>query len=211
MEFKYPQIRIERSWLLEDAARAVARQSMPDFEKREKLFTDEEIENRILAYRVAWAKYEGKMLRNMCDVLGLEFLHNIIDVNVVSYWGTAMAHPLIISARIVPDRFPHTLTHELLHVLLGDNTQVAATQVILKKMTPPEMSQVTRNHVLVHATHKFLLLDVLGYYNHFEHEVKRCNDAPDYKASWDFVKQFGYLNLIRQFRELANLGPCPHK
>ena len=210
MDNNFPEIRIERRWLLEEPAVHIAKFLDPLLVEHQRHFPADKMAERVREYRIAWARYGGWMMRGMCDVLGLRFRHNIVDVHIVSFWTTAMSFPLIVPARYSPEQFPHTLTHELLHVLLTDNVQNVDTKKILDKMLPAEMtSSCTRKHVMVQAAHKFLLLETIVRPDILKHEIDRCDKFPDYRAGWEYVERIGYQNLITQYRELAGLGPPP--
>lgn len=206
MDIRYPNIRIERGWPLEEAALMVAKQLDPFLKEHQKNFSAERMEKKVKEYRTAWAKSETTVLRGICEILNLEFSHNIINVHVVSCWTSAMSSPLIIPSYYSSDEFPHILTHELLHRLLCDNTQGVDTLSIQQKMFPAGFTSVTRNHIILHAAHKIFLLKVLCRPDLWAWQLKKHQKFPDYKASCDYVETTGYLEIVNDFRRLAGLN-----
>jgi hypothetical protein len=205
MDFVYPKIRIQRGWLLEETALMVSKQ-IEFLKEHQKNFSAERMKKIIQEYRTEWAEYENKILPGICGILNLEFLHNIIDVHIVSCWTSAMSSPLIIPSYCPVEQFPHTLTHELLHRLLSDNTQNVDTYQIRDKMFPSDLTSRTRNHIIVHAVHKEIFLEILNRPDFLSREIERCQKASDYKASWDYVEKNGHLKIINQFKDLAGLN-----
>ena len=72
-------------------------------------------------YEKAWRPYEENLIKGMCDLLNMEFRQNIIDIYAAPFY-TSFSFPMFIATKYEPDRAVEVIAHELLHVLLYDNT-----------------------------------------------------------------------------------------
>ena len=198
MTLKLPEIRIQSSWLLEPVSRKLAGRKA---KSRAYYPSKSVVEKKIKLFERIWRKHETKLLRAMCRKLNLQFYQNVIDVYVLPYWYVmGMSKPLIISARIKKaDRFVDLLTHELVHRLLSDNTRKLRVGKIFNKMFRGK-SLATRNHILVHATLKYLWLEVLKEDYRLERDIMVCQKYSSYKAAWQYVEKEGYDEIIQNFK-----------
>lgn len=195
--YSLPKIRIYSAiYLLGPASKQLFKLNI---KKGLKYPSPDEFLRTVKNYKKAWAKHEGRLLKGICDVLKLRFFQNTIDVHVVPYWPTSISNPMIIHSYYDPDRFVDILTHELLHRLLTDNTSKLDVKKIWGKMFP-DKKQITRNHILVHAVHKYLFLEILKSKSRLERDIEWSQKFPAYKESWDFVEKKGYKEIIREFR-----------
>jgi len=99
--------------------------------------------------------------------------------------------------------FIDTLTHELIHqihIQNGKKVNELQKNYIPKKY--PNESQLTSNHIFVHAIHKKIYLSLFNK-TRLNRDIKRCEKSPDYKRAWEIVEKEGYENLINKFRELT--------
>lgn len=201
---KYPEIRFPNAWLLEptyrrawNALRFKGRRPFPGYR---------EIIRKRKAYEKAWRPVERKILKGMCDVLELEFHQNTIDIYVVGY-ARPISNPLVISSWYTPGQATHIITHELLHRLLTDNTAGGYPLKAWKEQYPDEPLHV-RNHIMVHAVHKHIYLNVLKQPKLIDVEKRRlrAHQAADYLRSWEIVEMYGYRELISEFKEYIKAG-----
>ncbi|HEY1645665.1 MAG TPA: hypothetical protein VGF75_04810 [Candidatus Saccharimonadales bacterium] len=199
-----PEIRIKDAWLLRENASAHLHKLYA--KKGEKLADDAWIEKRVSEYTKAWKPYEKKILNGLCDTLELTYRQNIIDVYIAP-WFNAFSDPMVIGVMQEPDIFIDSLTHELIHRLLTDNTTIPYMTDILfpawKKLFGEKYNFTTLVHIPVHAVHKAIYLDVLKQPERLERDIKANKDyvATDYVASWDYVNKHGYKEIINKLRK----------
>src|SRR5919199_1161053 len=102
------------------------------------------------------SRMSKKILLSMTETLGSSFRQNIIDVYIAP-WFHAFSDPLVIGVTKEPDVFVDTLTHELLHRLLTDNTTIPyETDLIAewRKLFGNNHNFKVLVHIPVHAIHK---------------------------------------------------------
>ncbi len=197
----YPEIRIKNAWLLKDATSVHLHELWA--EPGEKLADDDKIDEIVEEYTKAWKPYEKKIIEGMCDILGLKFRQNIIDVYIAP-WFLAFSDPMVIGIKSKPDRFVDILTHEILHRLLTDNTKdeyPMEYKAIWGKLFGKDHSFVTLVHIPVHAVHKAILLDVLNEPERLERDIELCSKHKDYKDAWDYVEKHGYKEIVEKLKE----------
>jgi hypothetical protein len=201
---KYPEIRFANGWLLEptyrrawNALRFKGKVPFPDYR---------EVTRKRRAYEKAWRTVEKKILKGMCDVLDLQFRQNTVDVYVVGF-ARPISNPLVLSSRYSPQQAVHILTHELLHRLLTDNTSGGYPRQAWNAAFVDEPITV-RNHVMVHAAHKHVYLNVLKEPKLIDAEMRRLRKyhAKDYLRSWQIVEERGYQELIKEFKGYIKAG-----
>lgn len=198
MDKRNPHIRIQYSWLLENAlfsrADEETKNSLPSPTETEKIAED---------YRLAWQALENKILTGLRDLTGLEFWLELIDVYVAPR-TRAFSEPLVIGTHYEPDMAIDVLTHELIHKLLTDNTKCQHNkQPSLKHIFNDEMSDHVETHVIVHAIHKAIYLDVLQEPSRLERDLENCRklNAQAYLESWEYVEKYGYQEVIEKVKK----------
>jgi hypothetical protein len=160
--------------------------------------TEDEIERTVVGYRAEWEKDGARLLKGMCKKLKLRFRKNIIDVFVVG-GARAQSTPIIIPSRYPPDEFVDVLTHELLHNLLAEHEEEGDISNIVDERFPYEW-RLTKNHILVHAVHAYLFLEVLNDPARLTRDVEAsARFPPAYKRAWDIVSERTYTQLIADF------------
>lgn len=197
-----PLIRIKDAWLLRENA---SKHLHELWGKDKKLADDKWMEKRVADYRKAWKPVEQKILLGMTEKLGLSFRQNIIDVNIAP-WFNAFSDPMVIGVMQEPDVFVDTLTHELLHRLLTDNTAIPhETQLLAEwqKLFGKSHTFGTVVHIPVHAVHKAIYLDVLKDPERLERDIanNKQYNAADYIAAWDYVEKHGYKEIITKLQK----------
>lgn len=161
-----PIIRIKDAWLLrENASNHLDELWCKDTDKplANNPDSDKWLAKRVTSYQEAWQPLEKQILYGMMTVLDLEFRQNIIDVYIAP-WFSAFSDPMVIGVVQEPDVFINTLTHELIHRLLTDNTSISHETLLLpewEKLFGSKHSFITIVHIPVHAVHKAIYLDVL--------------------------------------------------
>lgn len=197
-----PEIRIIDAWLLRQNA---SRHLHELWGKGTVLADDEWMKKRVEEYQVAWKPFEQKILTGMTELLGLSFRQNIIDVYIAPWFG-AFSDPMVIGVMREPDVFVDTLTHELLHRLLTDNTS-APYETMLRdewqKLFGKNHTFGTLVHIPVHAVHKAIYLDILKEPKRLKRDIAENNkyNATDYINAWDYVEKHGYKEIIKQLQK----------
>lgn len=204
-----PVIRIKDAWLLRENASQYLHELWAAND--DKLADDKWMEKRVAEYNKAWKPYEKKVLNGLCDTLDLNFRQNIIDVYIAP-WFRAFSDPMVIGVMQEPDLFIDTLTHELTHRLLTDNTLIPHETMLLEpwqKLFGKNHSFGTVVHIPVHAVNKAIYLDVLNEPDRLERDIagNKKYEATDYIAAWDYVEKHGYKEIIsklkKSYEELA--------
>lgn len=193
-----PQIRIQYAWLLASVTGEALNKengdgsplgSYADFQAIAKTYTD------------WWTPHNDEMLQAICNILGLEFRQNIIDV-YVSPWFTPISDPMTVGPGFRDeDNFVNVLIHELIHRLITDNTSVPYEHNHLndwKKSFGKDHSQVTLVHIPVHAVLKKLYLDEVNRPDLLELDISKSQKYPAYAKAWEYVEQHDYNEIIKQ-------------
>ncbi|HVX24350.1 MAG TPA: hypothetical protein VG992_03350 [Candidatus Saccharimonadales bacterium] len=197
-----PEIRIKDAWLLRENA---SKHLHELWGEGKTLADDEWMEKRVAEYQEAWKPYEEKVLTGMCELLGLEFYQNVVDVYIAP-WFHAFSDPMIIGVMSEPDYFVDILTHELTHRLLTDNTSLSSAADLLprwEKLFGKQHSFTAIAHIPVHAVHKAIYLDILKAPERLERDiaVNKKHDATDYIVAWDYVDEHGYKEIIEKLKK----------
>ena len=197
-----PVIRIKDAWLLRENA---SKHLHELWGKDKKLADDKWMEKRVAEYQKAWHPVEQKILLAMTELLGLSFRQNIIDVNIAP-WFNAFSDPMVIGVMQEPDVFIDTLTHELVHRLLTDNTAIPHDTLLLaewQKLFGKEHTFGTTVHIPVHAVHKAIYLDVLKQPKRLERDIatNKQYEATDYIAAWDYVDKHDYKKIVQKLQK----------
>ncbi len=199
---KYPEIRFRDSFLLVGAIYDDIEPSyMPPITKSDErhLLSREYINNKTAAYKEAWDPYQGKILQGICQLLNMEFRQNIIDVYTASF-RRSFSFPLLIATKYEPNRAIEVIAHELIHVLLYDNTSskldLYEAEQTWRKLFPDVENVTTLLHIPVHAVLQALFDDILNEPERTLNDKKVCEDDLYYKLAWDYVERVGYKTII---------------
>jgi hypothetical protein len=154
-----------------------------------------------------WWQPEGEaILRVMCEITGLRFRQNILDVYVAP-WFYAFSSPMVLGVIFkTKDSLIGVVTHEIIHRLLIDNTTYDYNYDFAKlwrKMFGAELSQNALVHVPVHAIANKLYVDIMNRPDFVELDKKRSAEYPDYVAAWDYVDRVGYNEVIKKLLQAA--------
>lgn len=199
-EMNLPKIRIKYNRFLDPIFKAYIK-SNPKWKDWVEP-TEVEVKERVKKYKEEWSKYEKKILEGICELLGLNFSQNIIDVHIVSGNDRQFSNPVVIKSGFKANEFIGHLTHELIHRLFSDNVQNIVASKIFLEMFPDE-NELVRNHIITHATLKFIYLDVLKDKEKLEENIERSSKSSfsEYSRAWGIVEEKGYINLIKDFKE----------
>ena len=198
-----PTIRIKDAWLLREHASTHLHELWGE---GKELADDNWMKWKVGEYKKAWEPYEQRILLGMTETLGLSFRQNIIDVNIAP-WFHAFSDPLVIGVMQDPDVFIDTLTHELLHRLLTDNTTIPyemQTDLIpeWRRLFGKDHTFTSLVHIPVHAIHKAIYLDILKEPKRLERDIANNEqyEATDYMSAWSYVDKIGYKKIIKKLR-----------
>lgn len=196
---KYPEIHVQYGWLLAGATAEGLNEAWGD---GTPLRSDEEYRKITEDYEKAWQPYEKKILKAMCDILGLSFRHNIIDVYIAP-WMYAYSTPMVVGVTYSPDRFVEVLTHELLHRLLTENNETDWKKIDVarwEKVFGKHDFNVTV-HIPVHAVYQAIFDDILGEPQRTKNDRELCRQWPAYDKAWQYVEKVGYQKIIEQLKK----------
>ena len=194
-----PEIRIRYAWLLANNA-SVGLNEL--WGKGEPLLKPKEYIEIAENYQKAWAPYEQRVLRGICELLGLEFRQNIIDVYVAP-WFRAFSDPMVIGVTYSPDRFIEVLTHELIHRLLTDNIQTEYATRYKDRwatMFGDDHSFGTLVHIPVHAVYQAIFNDVIGEPQRTASDIAFVKKDEAYRKAWEYVEASGYQKIVEQLK-----------
>lgn len=199
----YPEIRFRDSFLLIGTIyQDIEAAYMPPVAKsdeRHKL-SREVINKRLDEYEKAWRPYEDRIIKGICEILNLEFKQNVIDIYAAPFYSS-FSFPMIIATNYEPDRAIEVITHELIHVLLYDNTSLdfdlAKRDDEWNKLFPNVDDGVALVHIPVHAVLQAVFEDVLNEPHRTQRDKEMCSRYPAYKNAWEYVDKVGYKKVIR--------------
>lgn len=202
-----PEVRIQFSWLFYESVSKILHEHYA--KDGQKLSTPEQCDEWTDEYRNAWAKKEEAILKGLINVMELEFKRSIIDLDLAP-WFRPTSSPLMMGFNFEPDEFVDTLTHELCHILLTDNTKFSNRNksgrkgALLKKWEAnygDDHDWVTLVHIPVHALLKYIYLDILKEPYRLERDIKHCQKYPRYKETWEYVQANDYKEIIKLAKE----------
>lgn len=202
----YPEIRFRDPFLLVGAIyNDIEPAYMPpiaESDERNKL-SRQYITDKLKKYEKAWRPYEDEIVKGICQILNVEFRHNVIDIYAAPFYNS-FSFPMFIATKYEPNRAIEVITHELLHVLLYDNTSskldLHKTSEEWKKLFPSIDNENALIHIPVHATMQALFDDILHEPERTLNDKKMCESYSDYSLAWDYVEQEGYQNIIDKLK-----------
>mgnify|MGYP000223946240 CR=1 FL=1 len=154
-----------------------------------------------------WQPHSEKILKGLCDITGLEFAQNTIDVYVAP-WFYAFSSPMVIGVIFRDkDELISVVSHEIVHRLLTDNTKFGLYHNYLKdwrKLFGKDHSNVTLAHIPVHAILEKLYRDILNQPDIIEIDKKQSKQKAAYQKSWQYVQDHGYDWIIEQLVAIEN-------
>jgi hypothetical protein len=192
------EVRIEFSYLIYNM---IAKPMWAHYRPDKEIMSPLRAQEIIAEYKQAWQLHEQAILSGMCELFDLRFYKSVLDV-YMSPGAPTLSTPTIITLRFDADEFIDVLTHELLHVLITDNTTYDSDEKLgdVLERIYPDYSRLTRNHILVHAALKHLYLNVLKEPRRLSRDIENCKKLPDYAKAWEVVKERGYKELIEGFK-----------
>lgn len=196
---KIPEIRLQNGWLLTDAFMVYRREIKKLKELRAPAYN--KITKLVDERKKEWKREEKKILTSMQEIAGLNFYQHLIDVFFVYGWRGAFSNPMVLGIHYRGTDFVDVLTHEMLHRLITDNTQHKNGGMWPTKVYPKVKDSNTIYHILVHAIHKEIYLNVLRQPDRLKRDIEKCQKWPSYKRAWQIVERDGHMNIINKFRK----------
>lgn len=193
----FPKIIIDYNRFLDPIFTAYI-QSQPQW-KNWVLPPVEEVKKQVNKYKNEWSKRGEKIVNGICEFTRLNFKQNIIFVHIVSGNPRPFSKPIILKSGYTVDEFITTLTHELVHNLFSDNKEIFSTEVA-DKLYPNEDS-LTKNHIFLNATIKYVLVEKLNDKSLLEKEkiLAKKSKQRGYARAWKIVEKEGYEKIKEKF------------
>jgi hypothetical protein len=200
MTKKLPKIRISYSWLLSGQASEIMNEKYGD---GTPLRTFEEYEAVVEKYDKWWSPFGEDILNGLCNILQLEYRQNIIDIYVAP-WFSPISNPMVIGpAYHSMNALINTITHELIHRLLIDNTSINYKHDLLtdwKILFGDNHDFNTLVHIPVHAVMKRLYLDVIDRPDLLKLDIDDVSNNKPYAQAWDYVNNNDYVDIIGKLK-----------
>ena len=181
---------------------AIRRDIESSYKGEEETLTGEFALATIERYYDAWHPYEATILKAMCELTGLKFRQNIIDVYVAPFYNS-FSDPLFLATKYESDRVVEVLAHELIHRLLTDNTAnhyLTSFSNEWREMFGEEHTWNTLAHIPVHAVMQGVFEEYVKEPARIVRDKEMYEKHADYKAAWDYVDRVGYKAIIQQLR-----------
>lgn len=196
MKYSIPDVRIKYAWLLSDAASVVLNEKYGDGTPLRSYSEYDEIAEK---YRKWWEPYNNQVLNGISEILDLEFRQNIIDVNVAP-WFNPISDPMVVGPAFdTQDKLVNTITHEMIHRLITDNTSIDYDHDFIndwRNLFGDEHDWNTLVHIPVHAVMKKLYIDTLNRADLFELDMKSVKEYKPYIDAWEYVNKNDYNKII---------------
>lgn len=200
---KIPEVRIKYAWLLSNSASVVMNEKWGD---GTPLQSDKLYEKIALKYEEWWRPFNDPVLKGISKLLKLSFKQNIIDVNVAP-WFTPISDPMVIGPIFkTQDDILNTLSHEMLHRLITDNTTYPYDFDFLAEwqtMFGKDHARNTLIHIPVHAVMEALYRDVLNRPDLIDLDKKQTSSYKAYKDAWVYVEKVGYKKILKQLTDAS--------
>ncbi|MCL5011794.1 MAG: hypothetical protein M1594_02790 [Candidatus Marsarchaeota archaeon] len=197
-----PKIEFRYSWIYNQKIKRyltsiakhdeVLRRGLQDYPKEGSIL------KAVKKYEKEWNKHDKAVLAEISRVSGLKWRQKKIIVYVVGRI-IPFSDPLTLPVYKSRVKFVDNLTHELLHQIQSQNWEGVLNFYKFVNRKYKNESVTTKNHIIVHAIHKYLYLKFFGV-KRLNLDIKSCSSRVDYKRSWDIVQSEGYENLIKDFR-----------
>lgn len=197
VSMKLSEVRIWYAWLIDPVYRDVFFANPKN--RRRRYPSAHAIRRRIAAYRRSWKAHESTILAGICHATGVGFEENVIRVHVVGRAPRSVSYPLVTYATNSPSEFVDVLTHELIHHIITENTKRVNFFPAVAPLTRGK-SMAVKVHVLVHAIHQHIYLDVLKDPSRLRRNLEWSRKDPPYRAAWAIVEKYGYRLILRRLR-----------
>jgi len=181
-----------------DAHMRSAWENLP--EKEGKYPSPEQVKEFMRALEIEWRKDEQIIFDKIADISGLKWNEKDHTCYVVGY-AEPFSDPLTIpvfSSEAPIDYVSDVLCHEMIHrnLIQKEHGKVVHTGLDkLRKLYPNESENVII-HILVHAIHKIVFLDIYSQ-ERLDREKWVMSGNIDYSRSWEIVEREGAAEIIK--------------
>jgi hypothetical protein len=153
------------------------------------------------ALKANWSEWGQKVFEQLREITNLEWMEADIRCYVVSGTKSSFSHPLTLKLYDTDEQMFDTFVHELIHRLLNAPIHPDYMRERRKKFMEPyeNESKTTRNHILLHAIHAQLVLNLFGQER--LDRIIALVKSPDYIRAWDIVKENGRGNILKEVFE----------
>ncbi|MBS3053048.1 MAG: hypothetical protein J4469_00960 [Candidatus Aenigmarchaeota archaeon] len=190
-----PEVIFRYSWFYD--------QNFKKIHKKEKDYpSHKNILDYIKQVQKLWGRYEKEILHELSVITGLKWKEKRITCYVVGRcipFSDPLTLPVI---EKYPDYFIDNLVHELIHQLFTQNGNIEkskrAWNYINRKYRDKPFN--TRIHIPLHAIHSHIYLRFFNE-KRLSRDIKLIKFLPEYKKSWEIVREEGYKKIISEFRE----------
>lgn len=206
MNVQIPKIRFKYGWLVAGEASHVLNDRWGD---GTPLRSYEEYDAIAKKYDVWWRTDGDTILTAMTEVLNLQFHQPEIDIYVVP-WFNAISDPMIIGPAFPnQDELINSVTHELLHRLLTENTVTDYTYDYISgwKELFGDHEFNTLVHIPVHAVMKKVYLDKINRPDLLDLDKRLVKDNQPYANAWTYVDDNGYEEIISKLVDWYRAAP----
>ena len=160
-----------------------------------------------------WAKIndQDQIIKKIIDLTGVN-LSRDMEAWIIGSGLSPMSHPFIvpISAKnkeiFSEETFVEIIIHEIIHKFVGDQEETPRLEKYwnyLKNDKYKDESSSTRNHVILYAVLKVIIVEFFGR-DKLSRYVRMENLPEDYKKAWDLMELEGAENLIAEFVKFTN-------
>lgn len=155
-------------------------------------------EVKISTLRISWEEWGTKIFEQLHEITKLEWMEADIRCYIVSGTKSSFSHPLTLKLYDSDEQMFDIFVHELIHRLLHAPIHPEDMRKKRKKFMEPykQESMTTKNHILLHAIHGQLVLNLFG-----QERLDRIIGlvkSPDYIRAWDIVKENGREKILQE-------------
>lgn len=158
------------------------------------------LDNYIRKTEKLWRKDEKRVLLKISKIMGLKWKENKIRVYVVGKCGP-FSDPLTMCLYKNLNDFIDVLVHELIHQIQMQNGSIMKKWWRYVEKLYKKEPKITIRHVLLHAIHKKIYLDLFDE-KRLKRNLKR-SVKDSYKRAWQIVEEESHEKIIKKFKELT--------
>ncbi len=179
---------------------AVYNQAILSWTNITKAPTEDDLEQYLQLVRDQWAKDGNKILSIIQHTLGYEWEIPLINAYIVPV-PISFSSPLTLGYKVDAKVGFDVLCHELIHVYISQPTAELKERVseALSKYSEYN-NKLTAVHVLVHAMHKALYLE-LNWQARLEKDITRTQKFPEYKKAWNIVEHEDFQKILNSLKK----------
>lgn len=193
-----PRVYFLYSWVYDDEHRKFYNNYIKQYPSKKKT------ENYIKEIEKIWRGMENKIFKDISRIAGLKWKWKNIVCYVVGY-GSPISDPLTLPIYQNDGKlFIETLTHELIHQLLLQNSGLEKYDRTWNHIYKKESDNV-KIEVVVFAIQSHIYLKFFGE-KRLKKDIQMCKNwkLKDHIRAWEIVQRDGYENIVNEFRNAMN-------